>query len=878
MKFLHLRIANYRGTESAEVPFAPGGITLIQGPNETGKTSLAEAIQLLFIYPDSSKAEDVKAIRPVHRDEGPEIELHAQSGPYEFKYFKRFYKKPETKLTITRPKPENHTGREAHDRANSILGETLDVSLWRALAIQQGAGIEQPDLTKQTSLSAALDRAAGGNAADPREEDIFEKVHEEYTRYYTERDAEKKELKEASAALPKAQEQVSQIEKAIKDLEADIDRTAKLQDELKELKSREAGLEQQVSHYSALLEDIKVLESSLEKARFKLETTKTSEQMAQREQKARQDLIEAVAKAGKAYSKIELSSAQSLTLLSQAEEKFAAAEKSFDDVDHRKKEAETLAILRRNDFDHFSNKLHMEQLKERKDRIDNARNDAAKAEETLKHNKVKDATLKKIQDAEKELIAALARLETGAPSVVLQCLGECRLSVDGSESVLGKDEIKTILVAERSTIVIPDIMSIEVKAGSSIEGLSRKLEEAALALEKLCKAAGVNNADDARSAFEERQEASRKITNKAQIEKENLRDLTYDQLDRKLLDLQQTVPDYLASRTSDPPICLNLEAAKKEWSNSMESFKVINDELENKKHLYERARRLRDDLNTRNREIKVEHALIAKTLENAREALDKARANCLDDKLDANLVGAGRAVADETSNVKEAAASLNAKNPERVKELADTAKESLKTTQVRRRAANTELTEVQTRLKIHGEEGLHEQLNMALANLNHRELENRSLFRRAGAARLLLDIMREERDMARKAYIRPIKEKVEKLCHLVFDGSCEVDISDDLQIVSRTMDNITVPFEYLSAGAKEQLSLIFRLACSMIVANDGDGTPIVLDDALGYTDSDRLPLMGAVFAKAAKECQIVILTCVPNRYSNVGAATIIPIG
>ncbi len=604
------------------------GITLIQGPNEAGKTSLAEAIQLLFMYPDSSKAEDVKAIRPVHRDEGPEIELHAQSGPYEFKYFKRFYKKPETKLTVTRPKPENHTGREAHDRANSILSETLDVSLWRALAIQQGTGIEQPDLTKQTSLSAALDRAAGGNAADPREEDIFEKVHEEYTRYYTERGAEKKELKEASAALSKAQEQVSQIEQAIKDLETDIERAAKLQDELKELKSRETGLEQQVSHYSALLEDIKVLESSLEKARFKLETARTSEQMAQRDQEARQDLIEAVVKAQKAYSEIELSSAESLTLLSQAEEKLAAAEKSFNDVDHRKKGAETLTILRRNDFDHFGNKLHMEQLKERKDRIDNARNDAAKAEETLKHNKVKDTTLKKIQDAEKELIAAQARLQTGAPSVVLQGLGECRLSVDGSESVLGKGEIKTISVADRSTIVIPDIMSIEVKAGSSIEGLSQKLEEATLALENLCKAAGVNNADDARSAFEERQEASRKIANKAQIEKENLRDLTYDELDRKLLGLQQTVPDYLASRISEPPICPSLEAAKKEWSNSEETFKVINSEWENKKDLYEQARRVRDDLNTRNREIKVEHALTAKTLENAREALDKARANC----------------------------------------------------------------------------------------------------------------------------------------------------------------------------------------------------------------------------------------------------------
>lgn len=45
--------------------------------------------------------------------------------------------------------------------------------------------------------------------------------------------------------------------------------------------------------------------------------------------------------------------------------------------------------------------------------------------------------------------------------------------------------------------------------------------------------------------------------------------------------------------------------------------------------------------------------------------------------------------------------------------------------------------------------------------------------------------------------------------------------------------------------------------------------------ALGYTDPERLDLMGAVLAKAAKECQIVIFTCVPDRYGNIGEATVV---
>jgi uncharacterized protein YhaN len=61
----------------------------------------------------------------------------------------------------------------------------------------------------------------------------------------------------------------------------------------------------------------------------------------------------------------------------------------------------------------------------------------------------------------------------------------------------------------------------------------------------------------------------------------------------------------------------------------------------------------------------------------------------------------------------------------------------------------------------------------------------------------------------------------------------------------------------------------------MIVANDG-GTPFILDDAVGYTNLESLKLMGAVLAVAARECQIIIFTCVPERYAFIGEAAIVP--
>ena len=77
-------------------------------------------------------------------------------------------------------------------------------------------------------------------------------------------------------------------------------------------------------------------------------------------------------------------------------------------------------------------------------------------------------------------------------------------------------------------------------------------------------------------------------------------------------------------------------------------------------------------------------------------------------------------------------------------------------------------------------------------------------------------------------------------------------IDYDLKITGRTVSGVTVPFDSLSrgGGTREQLSLMYRLSCSMIVVKDG-GTPVILDDALGYTGQERLKLMGAVLVAVA---------------------------
>jgi hypothetical protein len=164
-----IRLRNYRGVTDVEVQFAEHGVTIVEGANEAGKTSLLEALDFLIRTLDSSTAQAIKAVQPSGRDVGAEVEAEISSGPYRFVYRKRWHRQRETTLEVVAPRREQWVGREAHERVEAILAETLDAALWSALRLKQGATLAQPGLDVP-SLGRALDAAAGGDLAGDRED------------------------------------------------------------------------------------------------------------------------------------------------------------------------------------------------------------------------------------------------------------------------------------------------------------------------------------------------------------------------------------------------------------------------------------------------------------------------------------------------------------------------------------------------------------------------------------------------------------------------------------------------------------------------------------------------------------------------------------
>jgi DNA repair exonuclease SbcCD ATPase subunit len=256
MRFIRLRLTNYRGIKNSELEFARDGLTIIEGPNEAGKTSHVEAIRLLFEYKDNTRNAEVKAIKPVDKDVGSKIELEAETGPYVFKYCKQFNKGNQTSLTITQPSLENFTGYDAHQRAEKILDETLDVHLWKALCIQQGEPIQQANLSKQESLSKVLDHVAVGSRSNNEEEGLLEKVKLEYERYFTELGSFKSEILKNQDRMLKVSEEIKLLTRQIDDLEKYCNDIEQAKEEIESQIKLKRDLERDETKYSDLLKEI----------------------------------------------------------------------------------------------------------------------------------------------------------------------------------------------------------------------------------------------------------------------------------------------------------------------------------------------------------------------------------------------------------------------------------------------------------------------------------------------------------------------------------------------------------------------------------------------------------------------------------------------
>ncbi|MDH3592450.1 MAG: hypothetical protein OER88_11255, partial [Planctomycetota bacterium] len=228
-------------------------------------------------------------------------------------------------------------------------------------------------------------------------------------------------------------------------------------------------------------------------------------------------------------------------------------------------------------------------------------------------------------------------------------------------------------------------------------------------------------------------------------------------------------------------------------------------------------------------------------------------------------------------HLREVHLALHERGPERVRQLLENAQAEARAANEKVREVEDEQRDVAARLDLLGERGLFEAREDARTQLARARHGQRSLHRRATAARLLYDTMAHQRERAREAYAAPLRSTIERLGRHVFGGEFTIELDPELRIATRTMDGTTLPFEQLSVGAREQLSLLARVACALLV-DETDGVPLLFDDVLGHSDPKRAAGMSRMLEEAAARCQIIVMTCAPDRLATLEGAHYIRLG
>jgi DNA repair exonuclease SbcCD ATPase subunit len=123
---------------------------------------------------------------------------------------------------------------------------------------------------------------------------------------------------------------------------------------------------------------------------------------------------------------------------------------------------------------------------------------------------------------------------------------------------------------------------------------------------------------------------------------------------------------------------------------------------------------------------------------------------------------------------------------------------------------------------------------------------------------------------ARDHYLRPVMTELQPLLGLLFEEA-SITFDEKTLLPHKILRNgQEEEVERLSGGMREQLSVLTRLAFARLLARDGRPAPVILDDALVYSDDDRIEKMFDALHRQARDQQIIVFSCRQRAFQKLG--------
>ncbi|CAM4227011.1 chromosome segregation protein [Mycobacterium basiliense] len=869
MKLHRLVLTNYRGIAHREIEFPERGVVVVCGANEIGKSSMIEALDLLLESKDRSTKKEVKQVKPTNSDVGSEVTAEISTGPYRFVYRKRFHKKCETELTILVPRREQLTGDEAHERVRVMLAETVDTELWRAQRVLQAASTATVDLSGCDALSRALDLAAEHSGTDAglsgSEPMLIERIDAEYARYFTATGRPTGEWAAAISRLADADAAVAECVSAVAEVDDRVCRHAELTQQVAELSRQRLAAGPRLAAVQAAAERITALTSQAHEARLIAAAAEATSTASTARRAGRLALLTEIDTRAATVAALQVEAQHASDQQTAACAHAEACDAAVEDATGALRNAHCRVETARRALDQIAAREEAQRLTVRLTKIEDVERDRDLVCAELSAMLLTEQLMHRIETAAATRDRADAQLALISASVEFTATDDIEIIVRNQRISLRAGESWSMTADGPAEVEVPGVLTARITQGATAVDIQTEHVAAQQELTALLSAAGVGGLGQARSVDQRRRELQSRRDQLTATLVGLCGEERVDQLRARLAQLD-------AGRPLEPDLwATDATATRAELEAAEQARATAEAECEARRRIAVAAGQRLAESSTR--ATVLQHKLAAE-----RAQLDAAIARLAGERLavgDEELASTAdadlRALQTAERRVAELSEALAATAPETVDAELQEATALVESLGDRHDDAVSALRAVGIELSIFGSEGRRGKLDAAETEREHAASQHARVGRRARAVQLLRSVMTRHRDTTRLRYVEPYRTELQRLGRPVFGSTFEVEIDSDLRIRSRTLDEVTVPYESLSGGAKEQLGILARFAGAALVAKE-DTVPVVIDDALGFTDPDRLARIGEVFDSVGGHGQVIVLTCSPDRYDSVKGA------
>ncbi|MHA3904820.1 AAA family ATPase [Castellaniella sp. WN] len=879
MRLLRLRVEQLRRfREPVEIRDLAPGINLFAGPNESGKSTLVRAIRAAFFERfKSSAAEDLQPWGDTSA--APAIALEFEWRGERWTLNKRFLKQKRCDLEIG---ARRFNGDEAEEKLAELLGYQFPgkgaskAQHWGVpglLWIEQGEGQElrEPVAHAGHYLKSALGESLGDLASSAGDA-LIARVEVERAKMLTSTGRPTGEYAETLRRCEDAGARLEALDRDIASYRQQVDRLA----ELRRLRAEDAGrpwevYRRQAAEAQAKLTEVQDWLQAREHERQALEhcvasrqhgldqQTAHARQHQELEQRARdRDLT------GRRMAELRADQPRIDALVERARAEYGMAESRLTTVRRRARRADLAGELDR---------LAPER-KRLADDLDQARAVQARLlslRERLQGIRLDEAALKRARSLDRTLAELDAVRQSAATRLAYDLLPRQRIQA-GDETLSARGER---LLLEPVELDIPGVGRLRIRpGGEDVADLARRRQEAQDRFDALL--AGMEVADLGQA--EDRLERARALGDEIRLDESRLAGLAPQGAEALAGRLalaerrRRAVSEALAALPEDEPgtdagtgAAGTVDEAGAE--RGLESAREALQAAERQAVRHEQAlglaaqaghtaeaewRRLRDALQAPDRR-RQEQELVARLVElQARETALRQSLDALDAR-----------IAEARPEILEQDAQRFSRTAETLEQAADARRE--------------EAIRVQSGLEALGAHGLEEQRADLGREAEFIARRRDELKRRAEALDLLLDLLRAGRQALTRRIQAPLQRHLNHYLGLLFPQA-RLDVDEELlpeRLVRPGAGGSSgEAVEALSFGAREQMGLITRLAYADLLREAGRPTLIILDDALVHSDHARLDGMKRILFDAAQRHQILLFTCHPDRWRDLGARVV----